>query len=133
MAHAGNSYTITLSLSHLKWGEYRNPTNRNIVYGEGYIPIPKSAAQQFGIFNSNASNTGFGYNRFYVSSKDGFLQNEIMLAQGCTEAGDIYAKQFSIEGDLKRIGQWYSFRNAKPGDRVEVTWISSTDVEIEIL
>ena len=47
MAHAGNSYTITLSLSHLKWGEYRNPTNRNIVYGEGYIPIPKSAAQQF--------------------------------------------------------------------------------------
>ena len=52
MAHAGNSYTITLSLSHLKWGEYRNPTNRNIVYGEGYIPIPKSAAQQFGIFKA---------------------------------------------------------------------------------
>lgn len=133
MAQAGNSYTVTLYETHLKWGIVRYSSSRIPVYGEGYIPIPRRAAKNYNIFNSNYNHTGFGYNKYWVTSKDGFLNHEILLAQGCKEAGDIYAKQFSVEGDLKRIGQWYNYRNAKPGDRVEVTWVSPTEIEVDII
>ena len=31
MAQAGDSYSIQLKPSHLAWGDYRNPTNRDII------------------------------------------------------------------------------------------------------
>lgn len=133
MAQAGNTYTTVLTESNLAWGIYREPTNRNPVCGEAYFSLPRKVAVQFDIYNSNASKTGFGYNRFYVTSKDHFLNHEILLAQGCCEAGDIYAKQFSIEGDLKRLGQWFNYRKAQPGDQLEVIWVSPTEIEIDLI
>lgn len=133
MAQAGNTYTVPLKPSHLDWGEYRNPTNRDIISGEGYIPIPKNYAVRYGIFNSNHVSTGLGYNLFHASSTDGFLNNVNLLAQGCSTAGDIYAKQFSVQGDLQIIGDWYMHRNATPNNSVRVTWVNHDTITLEII
>ena len=133
MAQAGDTYTVILKEAHLDWGEYRNPTNREPVSGEGYIPIPKKYAVKYNIFNSNSLKTGLGYNLFYASSVDGYLQNVELLAQGCSEAGDIYAKQFSVKNDLKAIGQWYRSCGATTSNSIKVTWISPNKILLEIL
>ena len=89
-----------------------------------------------GIYNSNNSNQGLGYNQFNVTSADNFFNNEtndIMLAQGCSEAGSQYAKQFSIQNNLRRLGEWYQYTNARPGDIVRVSWLNSTDITLELI
>ena len=133
MPKAGDSYQIELKEAHLNWGEHRNPTNRDLVGGEAYIPIPKRRAKEFHIYNSNHKPTGAGYNLFTVSSHDGFLNHETLRAQGSSVEGDIYAKQFSIDDNLKRIGHWYQNQNVQVGDIVQVTWHSPTEVIVEII
>lgn len=133
MAIAGNTYTIQLGYSHLGWGNHRYTNSRDIIYGEGYIPLPKRYARTFNIYNSNNPTTGLSYNLFRASSTDGFLNNVTLLAQGCSTAGDIYAKQFSVQGDLSMIGAWYASQNATANNSVRVTWISPTDIILEII
>lgn len=133
MANSGDSFIITLKETHLKWGEYRNPTNREPVVGESYIPIPKADAEEFNIYNSNYSKNGLGYNLFTASSVDGYLKNVKLLAQGSSKAGDVYAKQFAVCNDLKKIGEWYRYMSADVGDKVRVTFITPTEIELEIL
>lgn len=133
MAFAGDSYTKQLKPSHLGWGDYRYTNTRGIIYGEAYIPLPKPYAIAFNIFNSNNSTIGLGYNLFRASSVDGFLNNVMLLAQGSSEAGNIYAKQFSVHGNLKMIGAWYANQNATTNDSVRVTWMSPTDILLEII
>lgn len=133
MAIARNNYTKQLKPSHLGWGNHRYTNTRNIIYGEGYIPLPKPYAKTFSIFNSNNSTTGLGYNLFRASSVDGFLNNVPLLAQGCSTAGDIYAKQFSVQGDLRMVGAWYASQNATTNNSVKVTWTSPTDILLEII
>lgn len=69
---------------------------------------------------------------FRFISADG-LYRGVLRAQGCNRAGDIYAKQFSGDGDLKATGSWYASIGADVGDMLRVTWTSSTDIEIELL
>ena len=133
MAKQGDSYRIKLKPPYLNWGDYRNPTNREFIDGEGYIPIPREYAERFGIFNSNHIPKGLGYNMFYASSADGFLDNVLLLAQGCSNAGDVYAKQFSVKGDLKKIGSWYRHCNASTDNFVKISWLSPTEILLEIL
>ena len=133
MAQAGDSYSIQLKPSHLAWGDYRNPTNRDIIQGEAYIPIHKKDAMKYSVYNSNHTQTGLGYNLFYASSADGFLNNVLLLAQGSTIGGDIYAKQFSVQGDLKMIGNWYKYCNASTHNSVLVTWNSPTTMLLKII
>lgn len=133
MAKTGDKYSIRLKESYLNWGEYRKPTNRNMIKGEGYIPIPSDKAEEFNIYNSNNSKTGLGYNKFYANSDDGFLDNVVLLAQGCSEKGDIYAKQFSVEGDLKKIGSWYKCMGATTANSVEVKWLDSQNILLKII
>lgn len=133
MAHAGDHYTKDLKPSHLGWGDTRYTDSRPIIHGEAYIPIPKQFAQAYSVFNSNHSPQGLGSNIFLASSKDGFLQNVELLAQGCSEAGDPYAKQFSVRGDLKIMGAWYQRRNAHVGTVVSVEWISPTEIVLDLL
>lgn len=133
MAQIGDAYTIPLKQAHLNWGEHRNPTNRGAISGEGYIPIPRNFAENFGVFNSNYTQNGFGYNLFHASSTDGFLNNVTLLAQGCSTAGDIYAKQFSVQGNLQTIGDWYKNCNASPSNLVSVSWTSPTTILLEII
>ena len=57
----------------------------------------------------------------------------ILLAQGCSSAGDVYAKQFAEEGNLKGIGNWYRSVGAQVGGEVRVTFTSPNSLEIEYL
>lgn len=133
MAHAGDSYTEQLQPAHLGWGNHRYTNTRDIIYGEGYIPIPKYYARAYDIFNSNHSPVGLGFNLFNASSLDGYLDNITLLAQGSSTAGDIYAKQFSVRGNLKIIGAWYESQNATPNDSIRVTWTSPTHIILELI
>lgn len=132
MPNAGNTYVIDLKPSHLGWGVYRYTDTRDIIYGEGYIPIPRSYAHEYSIYNSNHNPQGLGTNLFTASSTDGFLKNVTLLAQGCSTAGDEYAKQFSVRGDLQVIGRWYASQGATTDNKVRVTWTSPSNIELEI-
>ena len=87
----------------------------------------------FGIFNSNHTQSGFGYNLFYASSVDGFLNNVPLLAQGSSTAGDVYAKQFSVRGNLQTIGNWYRNCNATTSNSVKVLWTGPNSILLEII
>lgn len=133
MANTGDTYTVKLKKTYLDWGEYRRTHSRDVISGEGYIPIPKKYAQKFGVFNSNYMYVGLGYNVFIASSKDGFLNNVELLAQGSSSAGDQYAKQFSAKGNLQIIGQWYASQGATTDNYVKVTWVSPMEIILEII
>ena len=134
MANTGNSYTITLRKSHLEWGTHRYTGSRDQIYGEGYIPIPSQYAYSYNLLNNNG--TGYrdimGQNIFNCKSADGLFQGTLR-AQGCREAGDKYAKQFSGDGNLKALGTWFAQIGAVVGDRVRVSWVSPVDIVIEII
>ena len=132
MAKAGDTYTITLRMAHLKWGEYRYTGSRDIIYGEGYIPIPKKYAIAFNILNNNGTNEAgiLGTNLFKCKSKDGLFEG-VLRAQGACRAGEQYAKQFAGNKNLKALGDWFFDIGADIGDKVRVTWTSPTDIIIE--
>ena len=129
MAIAGNNYTVTLKNAHLNWGEYRDSHTRPPISGEGYIPIPRDIAKMFHILNTNG--TGkidvWGQNIFHYKTSDG-RQNGVLRAQGCSGYGDIYAKQFSADNDLKKIGTWFKDIGADVGTVINVEWVSPYDI-----
>lgn len=129
MAVAGNSYTVILKEAHLRWGVHRYTNSRGLVYGEAYIPIPAHIARSFNIYNGNSPQNGFGFNTFNCISIDGFFSG-VLKSSGCSRRGEIYAKQFQGEGNLKALGAWFAHVNARVGDHVEVTWTSQTDITI---
>ena len=133
MAVQGDTFTVSLKDAHIDWGEHRNTGSRNIIEGEGYIAVPRDFAKKYEIFNSNHNPVGYGYNLFHASSKDGFLCDETLLAQGSSTAGDIYAKQFSVQGDLKKIGNWYKHCGATANNYVKVTFTSKSSILLEII
>lgn len=129
MANIGDSYVITLKPSHLDWGSFRNTSTRGYVAGEGYIPIPLAIAKQFNILNSNGTHgiDRIGLNIFRFSTADGRYRG-FLRAQGCNSAGEIYAKQFAGDGDLKLIGRWFSAINAIVGTQILVKWVSPDEI-----
>lgn len=129
MPKAGDSFVVRLKDTHVDWGEYRYTNTRDIIYGEGYIPIPRSKAKKFQIYNTNGSGSLPLYD---CSSIDGFYQG-VLLAQGSSKKGDIYAKQFAEYKNLKGLGHWFSDVGAGPGDRVEVVFTSPASLTIELL
>lgn len=129
MPKAGDSFIVRLKDTHVDWGEYRYTNTRDIIPGEGYIPIPRSEAEAFQIYNTNGSSSLPLYD---CCSIDGFYRG-VLLAQGSSERGDIYAKQFAEYKNLKGLGRWFSAVGAKPGDRVEVIFTSPTSLTIKLL
>lgn len=129
MPKAGDSFIVRLEPSHLGWGTYRYTNTREPVYGEGYIKIPRHDAENFNIYNNNYPTAN---PRYYCTAVNGCYSG-ILLAQGCSYAGDIYAKQFAEEGNLKGIGNWYRSVGAQVGGRVKVKFTSSNSLEIEYL
>lgn len=134
MAVTGDSYIVELKRAHLEWGTHRYTGTRNEIYGEGYLHLPRQYAERFEIYNSNYTGGDdiLGINIFNCRSVDGLFEG-VIKAQGCSGSGDIYAKQFSVNGDLRALGDWYGAVGAEIGDRVRVTWTSPTDIEIELL
>ena len=133
MANAGEYFTITLKRPHLEWGSYRHTDSRETVYGEGYIPIQASDAYALNLLNQNGTNYHdvFGLNLFNCESVDGYFHG-VLRAQG-NQSDDRFAKQLAGDKNLKALGDWFYAMGATVGDRVRVTWINSTDIEIELL
>lgn len=124
---AKNSFVATLKPSHLDWGVYRNPTNRPIIEGESYVKIPSDAARDFQI------KRGSQYTAHFTN---GFSSMRIKAAgNGPLEDGIQYAKQFEGigRGACKAFTPWYTSCGAKPGDKVEVRFLSPHDLEFTIL
>lgn len=134
MAQAGNSYIITLKKAHLEWGTHRYTNSRGKVYGEGYIPIPIHVAKSYNLYNANGTNYNdiYGQNLFKCTSADGLFTSDLK-SQGSRRSGDIYAKQFSGDGNLQALGYWFSQMGAQVGNRVKVTWRSFDSIEIELI
>lgn len=129
MPKSGDTFTVTLGSAHLGWGTYRYTDTRHPIYGEGYIKIPRQYAERFEIFNDNHPTASSRYCCVAVNGR----YSGTLLAQGCSRAGDVYAKQFAEEGNLKGIGNWYRSVGAQEGGRVRVTFTSSNSLEIEYL
>lgn len=129
MAKQGDMYEVMLNVSHLDWGNHRYTHTRERIDGERYLPIPRDRAREFNILNSNGTfgEDIFGKNLFNCKSSDGNF-TAVLKAQGCSRRGDIYAKQFSVCGDLKQLDLWYENVDAQPGDIVRVEWISETEI-----
>ena len=134
MAQTGDYYVVTLKNAHIDWGTFRYTGTREDIRGEAYLPIPRSKSIDYDILNSNGTNgvDELGKNLFWCRSDDGFFQGQV-LAQGCTNAGDIYAKQFAGYGDLKAFGRWFNHINAHEGMNIKVEWESPTSILISVV
>ena len=122
MANNGDTFTVQLNQSQLEWGTFRFTGSRGLRYGEGYLKIPKHVARTLQLFNGNYTN-GIdipGKNIFHATSADG-LFNGPLRSEGCSNAGDPYAKQFAGDKNLMALGCWYAQINAQVGDSIRVT------------
>ena len=127
MPKKNDKYITTLKKAHLEWGTHRYAPTRDKIYGEGYLQIPRAIAKEFCIYNSNIDDSQTEY---LCNSKDGFLENITLKASGSMTQGDKYAKQFQGSGDLKALGAWFADIDAKEGDKIEIHWVSPTEVLI---
>lgn len=126
-------YDVELKETYLSWGSYRNTSSRGFIYGEGYLPIPASFAKNNNIYNSNNHNIGIGFNEFNFFTSDGFINSGILKASGCSNAGNIHAKNLHVSGDLKGLGSWFAHINAQIGDTIRVDFISPNRIELKKL
>ena len=92
MPKRGDRYTVIVKPSHIDWGEYRNPTNREPVKGESYVKIPSRYARMYDIKRGDV---------FTAHFVNGCLSMPIKASgNGPYVNGIQYAKQF--EGALLR-------------------------------
>ena len=101
MANAGDTFTVELNQAQLEWGTFRFTGSRGLRYGEGYLKIPKPVALNLQLFNGNHT-SGYdilGENIFHATSADGLFTGTLR-SEGCSNAGDPYAKQFAGDKDL---------------------------------
>lgn len=124
MPDVGDSFITILKRAHLQWGFHRHTNSRGIRYGEGYLQIPAPIARRLNITNSNSQNN----NRYICNSDDGYLNNVTLKATGCSRAGDIHAKQFHGAGNLRLLGDWFSHINAQIDDRIQIDFISPSEM-----
>lgn len=134
MAQTGDHFRVTLTPSQLGWGVERYTNSRPIRHGEGYLAIHRKYAKLFELFNSNYTNGTdvLGQNIFNCASNDGFLNCQIKSGGSC-RAGDIYAKQFAGNDNLRTLGSWYAHIGAQVGDEVEVYFLSPLDIELRLI
>lgn len=132
MPHAGDSFIVELSDTHLDWGNYRHTHSRNRIVGEAYIPIPSEYARMFKIYNSNYGSSGLGVNEFNAWTVSGDYLG-VVKTSGSKKAGDVYAKNLHGSGDLKSLGNWFYRVSMRPGDKVKVKWTTPKDIILEKL
>ena len=90
MPNRGDRYVVQVKPSHIKWGEYRNPTNRAVIQRESYVKIPAGPARDFGLVR------GTHYTAHFT---DGRAPLPIKAAgNGPERDGVRYAKQFEGVG-----------------------------------
>lgn len=134
MANTGDTFTVELNQAQLEWGTFRFTGSRGLRYKEGYLKIPRHIARSLQLFNGNYTHRTdiLGKNIFNATSSDGLFTG-ILRSEGCSNAGDPYAKQFAGDKNLMALSYWYSQINAQVGDSVRVTFTSPVDIMLEKL
>ena len=136
MPNRGDQFTVTLGSTNIEWGTYRYTNSRPHITGECYIPIPSSHAHQYGIYNSNHTRARgqdiLGINVFNAQSADGYF-NGIVKTSGSSQAGNIYAKNLSGQGNLKAFNDWFNHMGVTVGTSIIVEWISQTEILFTII
>ena len=132
MPNAGDTFEVEIKEAHLGWGTNppRRTQTRPTRNNEAYIKIPKDIARRFDVHNSNDNEANTLYD---VECVNGAQINGQLLAQGCSSAGDIYAKQFSVQGNLQELNRWYTSVNAEVGGRVRVSFTTPTSLSLEYI
>ena len=133
MADVGDSFISVLKQAHREWGTYRHTDTRSAIEGEAYIAIPAKDAYRLNLMNEKGAGQRdlWGITLFHCESADGLFSG-VLRAQG-SQSRPQFAKQFSADNNLRGIGSWYKQIGAKDGDRIKVTWLSKTDIQIEKL
>ena len=134
MPKAGDCFSIILKSTHIGWGTHRYTNSRPLITGECYIPIPAQSAHQYSIYNSNHTHGRdiLGQNIFHARSADGFFHGTVKTS-GNSQAGDIYAKNLSGQGNLKAFIDWFNQMNVAVGTCIKVEWTSPTDILFTII
>lgn len=132
MANTGDIFEVELNRPQLEWGTFRRTDSRGHRHHEGYLKIPKHIARNLLLFNTNHTHGEdvWGENIFNATSTDRLFQGTLR-AEGCSNAGDPYAKQFAGDKNLMALGDWYAQINAQVGDTIRVTFTSPTDIVLE--
>ena len=127
MPNRGDRYVVQVKPSHIKWGEYRNPTNRAVIQRESYVKIPAGPARDFGLVRRTHYTAHFTNGRAPLPIK--------AAGNGPVQDGVQYAKQFEGvgRGACKVFTPWYQSGGVQVGDRVEVEFLSPTDVQFTLI
>jgi len=123
MSKTGDYYSVSLKEAHIDWGRHRYTHTRERIAGEGYVPIPKRIAEMYDIQKGDC---------FTATFTDGF-PSFTARAAGNSAAGEIWAKQFQGDGDLKAFGRWYAHCGAQVGDTVRVIFTSANSILFELV
>lgn len=122
MAQAGDRYEVQLKEAHLDWGRYRHTNTRDRISGEGYVQIPRQWAKEYDICIGD---------KFQAFFEDGY-PSFVARASGNSRKGDVWAKQFQGDGDLKAFGRWFESVGAGVGDFVVVTFAAADQVHFKL-
>ncbi len=125
MPNTGNCFIATLKKTHLGWGTHRKTNSRPKIEEECYLPIPSNYALRFQITNLHYEGRS---NVYKFSTSDKFYENQELKASGNKKKGDIYAKNFHGNGDLKLLGAWFKHINAQIGDEIKVEFVSPIEI-----
>jgi hypothetical protein len=124
MPRAGDRF---ITHTYQKWGQYdpkRISHSRNEIPNETYLVVPADIARQFDIYMSNMAGANTEY--------DAYDQNKRFIctlkAQGNSKGGQIYAKNISGSGNLKALSEWINSYDITDNDRIEIVFLSSTEL-----
>ena len=122
MPSTGDKYVVEVKPSHIDWGKYRNPTNREPIEGESYVKIPSRYAREYGIKRGDL---------FIAHFANGYSSIQIKASgNGPYENGVQYAKQFEGigVGACKAFTPWYLSCDVAVGDWIMVEFISPNEI-----
>lgn len=127
----GNCFVVKLKKTHIEWGTHRYTDSREPIYGETYIPIPSDVAYKFSIYNSKLDGDDYGTNLYNYKAYIGNTVHSTgtLKAQG-SQCKPIYAKNLSGNNNLKMLSPWIYAAGIIVGDKVEILFTSSTDLEL---
>ena len=94
----------------------RRTESRPEIDDEAYISIPQADSRRLNIYMSNQAGVETDYE---WTSSDGAYSG-IMKAQGNVRAGDVYAKQFAVSGNLKGLKSFIEDNGLSDDSEIQV-------------